>query len=498
IASTSRTVTPASDSALCTVGTIASRCARLAISGTTPPNRSCSAIDVASASDSSVWPRTSPIPVSSQDVSNPSTSGSVMPAHLPAHHHGVGPAGLVVAAPAADLGEPASPVEPLGELVVGPHLQQHDPAADVGLGQQGVQQLRPDPLPLPRRGDADGGDVRLVGVGDQPGVTDHVVAVHGHQVVPGVAAAQLVAVHRLGPRVGGEELLLHRQHGGEVVIRHVPQRDGHCDTALRAVGGTASGRRRYSGSSGAGGRSNRGAAARSSPAVVTSASVTSCPSRWANRASPTTGSVTGASSGRSTPGPATRSPAASYTAQWTSLRRASVTTERAPSPIASSEQTPYTGPTTSPSAAAVTTPTRRPVNGPGPSPTTRAPRSRIRTPASASTSRMVGVSSSACRLPEGSARSARTCTVRWAGRTTAPSTVTVVTSARPTTRVGVAVSRARTSTTDNPRPRRPAARGPASRAAVGRAGGHVPARPASGVSRRPPRRSRRRTCRASA
>src|SRR4051794_10367565 len=445
MASTSRTVTPASDSALCTVGTIASRCARLAISGTTPPNRSCSAIDVASASDSSVWPRTSPIPVSSQDVSNPSTSGSVMPAHLPAHHHGVGPAGLVVAAPAADLGEPASPVEPLGHLVVGPYLQQHDPAADVGLGQQGVQQLRPDPLPLSRGGDADGGDVRLVGVGDQPGVTDHVVPVHGHQVVPGVAAAQLVAVHRLGPRVGGEELLLHRQHGGEGVVRHVPQRDGHCDTALRAVGGTASGRRRYSGSSGGGGGSNKGAGARSSPAVVTSASVTSCPSRSANRASPTTGSVTGASSGRSTPGPATRSPAASYTAQWTSLRRASVTTERAPSPIASSEQTPWTGPTTSPSAAAVTTPTRSPVNGPGPSPTTRASRSRTREPAAASTSWIAGVSSSACRLPEGSARSAST-SVPWSADQLAS----------PTTRVGVAVSRARTSTTEEPRPGRPA------------------------------------------
>src|SRR4051812_46617931 len=149
-ASTSSTVAPASASARCTVGTMASRCAREAISGTTPPKRSCSAIDVASASASSVCPRTSPTPVSSQDVSNPSTSGwrpvtvrsrgplrsSLVPrcdAHgpvrsqlLPLHHHGVGTAGLVVAAPPADLGEPAPAVQPLGQLVVGPHLQQHD------------------------------------------------------------------------------------------------------------------------------------------------------------------------------------------------------------------------------------------------------------------------------------------------------------------------------------------------------------------------------------
>ena len=77
IASTSASRTPASAQARSTVGTIASRCARLATSGTTPPNRACSSTLDATASASSVWPRTMPTPVSSQDVSMPSTSGCV-------------------------------------------------------------------------------------------------------------------------------------------------------------------------------------------------------------------------------------------------------------------------------------------------------------------------------------------------------------------------------------------------------------------------------------
>ena len=59
------------------VGTIASRWAREATSGTTPPKRACSSTLEATASASRVWPRTMPTPVSSQEVSMPSTSGSV-------------------------------------------------------------------------------------------------------------------------------------------------------------------------------------------------------------------------------------------------------------------------------------------------------------------------------------------------------------------------------------------------------------------------------------
>ena len=75
IASMSFSVTPASASARSTVGVIASRWAREATSGTTPPNLACSSTLEAIASASSVWPRTTPTPVSSHDVSIPSTSG---------------------------------------------------------------------------------------------------------------------------------------------------------------------------------------------------------------------------------------------------------------------------------------------------------------------------------------------------------------------------------------------------------------------------------------
>ena len=71
-----RSRTPASCRRARSSGTIASRCARLATSGTTPPNRACSSTLDATASASRVVPRTIPTPVSSQDVSMPRTSGS--------------------------------------------------------------------------------------------------------------------------------------------------------------------------------------------------------------------------------------------------------------------------------------------------------------------------------------------------------------------------------------------------------------------------------------
>src|SRR5687767_14183728 len=75
---------PAVSHARSIVGTIASRWARLATSGTTPPNRACSSTLLATASASRVWPRTMPTPVSSHDVSMPRTSGSLMEALCPA------------------------------------------------------------------------------------------------------------------------------------------------------------------------------------------------------------------------------------------------------------------------------------------------------------------------------------------------------------------------------------------------------------------------------
>src|SRR4051794_37459472 len=315
MASTSSGRTPASARARCTVGTIASRCAREAISGTTPPKRSCSPTDVASASASSVCPRTSPTPVSSHEVSNPSTRGSSTTEPLPLHHHGVGAARLVVAAPPADLGEPAPPVQALRELVVRAHLEQDDgDTAPVGLGQQRVEQPRAEAGALPRRGHPERRDVRLVRVGDQAAVADQLVAVLGHQVPAGVGVRELVAVHRRRPGVRREELLLEPQDGGQVGRPHRPKAHRHgCETVLIDDGGVASGRRRYSGTSGPAddGSASWGAAARSSPAVVTSAGGTEAPSRSANVASPTNGPSATRSSGRSTPGPSTRVPVAS-------------------------------------------------------------------------------------------------------------------------------------------------------------------------------------------
>ncbi len=74
-ASSSSSVTPARSRASCSVGVIASRCARAATSGTTPPYRACSSMLEAITFASSVPPRTMPTPVSSQLVSMPSTRG---------------------------------------------------------------------------------------------------------------------------------------------------------------------------------------------------------------------------------------------------------------------------------------------------------------------------------------------------------------------------------------------------------------------------------------
>src|SRR3954454_5397467 len=148
IASMSARATPASSSARRMVGTIASRWARLATSGTTPPNRACCSTLDASASASSVCPRTMPTPVSSQEVSIPRTRGSSGIAH---HHQGVGVAGLVVAAPEADRLEVVGRVEPLGRRVVHRDLQHHLlDAAPLGLGQQRLEHRPADPAALGR------------------------------------------------------------------------------------------------------------------------------------------------------------------------------------------------------------------------------------------------------------------------------------------------------------------------------------------------------------
>src|SRR5437016_5413976 len=156
IASTWLSPTPAAASARSTAGTIASRWARLATSGTTPPNRACSAALEAIASASSSCPRTRPAPVSSQEVSMPSTSGWPTPQ--------------------AYAGEPVPPVEVLRTIVVDPDLEEHLRAAAAGgLGQHVFQQRGADSVAPAVLRHPHGQHIRLAGTGcQQSGVTgDH-------------------------------------------------------------------------------------------------------------------------------------------------------------------------------------------------------------------------------------------------------------------------------------------------------------------------------------
>src|SRR5690349_10255663 len=210
IASMSARVTPASLSARRMVGTIASRCARLATSGTTPPNRACCSTLEASASASRVCPRTMPTPVSSQEVSIPRTRGSSGTAH---HHQGVGVAGLVVAAPDPDGLEVVGGVQPLGGSIVDGDLQQH--LAPAGLGEQRLQQLPPDPATLGPPVDGDVLHPGLLLVDDrQTRIPGDLVVLLGDQIE--VPLGQLVPEHGGRPLLRAEQLLLDRQHLGDV------------------------------------------------------------------------------------------------------------------------------------------------------------------------------------------------------------------------------------------------------------------------------------------
>ena len=69
---------PAVAHAACSTGTIDSRWARDATSGTTPPNLTCCSMEEATSLANSSVPRTMPTPVSSHDDSIPRMSGSDM------------------------------------------------------------------------------------------------------------------------------------------------------------------------------------------------------------------------------------------------------------------------------------------------------------------------------------------------------------------------------------------------------------------------------------
>src|ERR671916_3461483 len=195
IASMSLSVTPASARARFMVGTNASRWARLATSGTTPPKRACWSTLEASASASRVWPRTMPTPVSSQLVSMPRTSGSSRILELHLHHDGVGVARLVVPAPDPDRLEAELAIEQLRGLVGGGHLEQHVLAVlPPRLGDQHLEQPRAGPLPLRVAPHRQVVDPCLALDDSQTAVADDGAVVLGRDQVV-VAVGQLVPEH---------------------------------------------------------------------------------------------------------------------------------------------------------------------------------------------------------------------------------------------------------------------------------------------------------------
>ena len=179
MASTSSSVTPASARASRSVGTKASRCAREAISGMTPPNRTCSSMEEDTVLVSRCVPRTIPTPVSSQEDSMPRTRGPVLGAvhgrsasvgsvgrewlggaEPEPHDQGVD-AVAVIAAADVDLFEPETAVELLGTGIVGPDFQQHVlGAAPPAFPDEFGQQRGADPLAFLLGHDGDGLDVR--------------------------------------------------------------------------------------------------------------------------------------------------------------------------------------------------------------------------------------------------------------------------------------------------------------------------------------------------
>src|SRR6478735_1259861 len=243
-ASMSFSAMPAVSTARSIVGTIASRWARLATSGTTPPKRAWSSTLLATVSARRVWPRTMPTPVSSQEVSIPRTSGSSVmggrrggaggAGEPAAHHQRLGPVTVVVGTHVDDA-ELAGDVEAEGGGVGHAHLQQHA-RGTVGVDEQLVEQARGDAA------------AARVGAYADPQQVDDVARGHRDRVARQVVgddeasseALDLLTDELLAPRVGPEELLL---EGGE--RREVGEGGGtDHETGFLGAPATASGRRR--------------------------------------------------------------------------------------------------------------------------------------------------------------------------------------------------------------------------------------------------------------
>src|SRR5690625_2761341 len=136
IASMSSMVNSASFRAASRTGKNSVTCARAAISGMTPPKATCSSMDEATWWASGLVPATMPMPVSSHEVSIPTTMGTGI--LLLAERCGAGWAGVdeafahdpgvdttrIVPGAGVDVAESVVGIKLLGHGVVGPEVRQ--------------------------------------------------------------------------------------------------------------------------------------------------------------------------------------------------------------------------------------------------------------------------------------------------------------------------------------------------------------------------------------
>src|SRR3954468_5430904 len=204
--------TPAASRASSSSGVNASTCARLATSGTTPPNRSCSATCVAMRFERTSRSSTTATAVSAHDVSIPRTfiANRARRSGVRADRLGDGPHQLgelravrrradlvephdqcvlvdllVVVLANADRSEAEPRVDALRRPVRHPHLERDRVGAHVDTGEdQVVQDPAPDPRALVHRVDGDVRDVRLLAVADHAAVADDVTIDPRDEVAP--------------------------------------------------------------------------------------------------------------------------------------------------------------------------------------------------------------------------------------------------------------------------------------------------------------------------
>src|SRR5438132_3084826 len=246
---------PAVSSARSMTGINVCRCARAAISGTTPPKGACNASCDRITLDSARGPLAmTAAAVSSQEVSiartrrsERATAGAaVQPFDLERfhdlaeallearrldrvrpHHDGVLVIVGVVPAATTDHLETELLIEPDGDVVGGSHLEREPARAElIGPLNQRRHQGMPVSFALLVRSDADGRDVRLVAHLPQPGIADDLLVPSQHQVIGRPVVVKLPVIGIARPR-GGKDLTLNRLHLGDVLLAHgVAERSG--------------------------------------------------------------------------------------------------------------------------------------------------------------------------------------------------------------------------------------------------------------------------------